>query len=696
MVRSFFLFIIFFLTSFQVSAVESVFAKPVRISWLAPKFFHQNEAEVIGLYFQIDPEWHVYWKNSGDSGAPPKFNFHEGHYHVGPIQWPIPKRISAAHLVNLGYEKEVAFLFPVTPTGPESEKELKLSVKLEWLVCKVECIPGFADLTLTRPIRGQPSEWARQDKDKLFYFQQKIPANAAASPFKVSLVEKKEDQLIVDVVPLSGTSTLSMPDIFPVEGELIHPQPPQVTTINSSFRYTFSMPAGRLNDESVNVLLVSENQSWEQPIVGLGRAGLSAAVDDKSSDKSPDGASLLGLLFFAFIGGVILNLMPCVLPVLSIKFLSIIRTSIQTRRREAVLYMAGVLVTFLSLGCVLLILRSAGAAIGWGFQLQSPVIVLILIILFWLMSLNFLGFFEFGESVTNMTGRFQSAGAFSTGVLAVFVAAPCTGPFMGTALGAAAVLPAPAALGIFLSLGLGLGFPFALVSFVPSVYKMLPRPGVWMDKLKQFLAFPLLGTVVWLMWVLGVQLGTDGWLIATTLMLLLVLAIWLGKTFSKVWVAVAYIASIVVIAFSFISIKKIQAAQLVPNNKTASVAASMAGSTADAASAWTAYDRNLIDQARSAGRSVFVDFTAAWCITCQVNKKTVLDTEHIQNIFKENNVLIMRADWTNQDPLITQALAEFDRNSVPVYLFYEKGAAAIVLPQILTFNVIESLFKKKE
>lgn len=285
----------------------------------------------------------------------------------------------------------------------------------------------------------------------------------------------------------------------------------------------------------------------------------------------------------------------------------------------------------------------------------------------------------------NVAGNRNSAGSFSTGILAVFVAAPCTGPFMGTALGAAATLPAVPALGIFLSLGLGLGFPFVLVSFIPSLYKLMPKPGAWMDRLKQFLAFPLIGTVIWLMWVLGIQLGSDGWLLACTLLLLVALSIWLGKTTSRVVKAGAVVIAIVAVSAGFMAIAKVQ--------KNASTSTSV---TTGKPSGWIKYDRAQIDQARARGQAVFVDFTAAWCITCQLNKKAVLETEAAQKIFQDNDVLIMRADWTNQDPVITKALADFNRNSVPVYLFYGKGAKAQILPQILTIAMIENLFNQKE
>lgn len=654
-----------------VQAAETITADHIKISWLAPSAFSRAESEMVGLRFEIDPHWHIYWKNPGDSGMAPKFNFSKGNYEVGPVQWPVPKRIPVGHLINIGYEKDVAILFNVKPKG--NDKEIHLVLNLEWLVCQEECIPGMGEITLTRPIHEQQIVWPSPIRKKLDEFAARIPAGVAGSPWKITSAQKGNDQLVVRLAS-SPEKTDTAPELYPVEGELINPAAPHVEKTDRHISYTFTLPAGREPDGAVHFLVVDGDKSWEH------EATVTTAAGAEESVMSSTDVSLFSLLFFAFLGGVILNLMPCVLPVLSIKFLSLMKASPDRRRHESLMYMAGVLTTFFTLGAVFLVLRSAGNAIGWGFQLQSPYIVLTLVLLFWLMSLNFLGFFEFGDAIMNKAGQSGRSSAFSTGILAVFVAAPCTGPFMGTALGAAATLPAISALGIFFSLGFGLAAPFVLVSFVPVLYKWIPKPGVWMEKLKQLLAFPLLGTVIWLMWVLGVQLGDNGWLIGASLLLVITLAIWLGKTFSKVWLYVGWIITVIGIAVSFSMITK--ASQMAAQEKKT------------VSATWVPYDRAVLDQARAQGQSVFVDFTAAWCITCQLNKKAVLETDGTQNVFKANNVLQMRADWTNQDPVITQALAEFGRNSVPVYLFYEKGAEAKVLPQILTIQMIEELFNK--
>lgn len=654
---------------FPAQAAEAIKSPHVSVSWVAPEKISALGSDIIGLKFTIDPQWHIYWKNSGDSGAPPKFNFKESDAKIGPIQWPMPKRISVGHLVNIGYENTVVFLFRVTPQ--KMAKVLKIGLGIEWLVCKEECIPGIAEISLIRPVNEGASVWNSANEKLIAEFSKRLPRNDKM-PWNLKLVQKTDDKLIISVQPQADGK--EFPDLIPVDGEHVNPQSAVVEKKENEALYTFGLPAGRGDIDQFRFLVIRGEDSWES-IISLSGSSL----------KKDAVLSFLSLLFFAFLGGIILNLMPCVLPVLSIKFLSIVRTSEVDRHRQAVLYMSGVLATFFVLGSVFLILRSVGTAIGWGFQLQSPYIILFLILLFWIMALNFLGVFEFGESIMNVAGNAKTTSSFTTGILAVFVAAPCTGPFMGTALGAAATLPTLAALGIFLSLGFGLAFPFVLVSFVPALYRLMPRPGAWMDRLKQFLAFPLLATVIWLMWVLEIQLGSDGWLVSCTLLLLIALAFWLGKSARKGQRWFAAVLGIFSIVAGFFAIPRLQKTAMEPV-KTLSAASVN----------WVKYDRDVVDQARAKGQSVFVDFTAAWCITCQLNKKTVLETDVVQALFQSNDVLTMRADWTNQDPVITKALAEFNRNSVPVYLFYSKGAEAQILPQILTINMIESLFNKKE
>lgn len=657
-----------FIWSPHSHAQETASGDHVKIRWLAPDTFAADKTESIGFYFAVDPEWHVYWRNAGDSGAAPRFEVQATGVTTGPIQWPFPARLPIAHLTNLGYEGNVAYLLPVTPQA--GAEQVALTVELEWLVCKVDCIPGFGEMTLTRPVAAQAS-WPANNLELRDQFLTRIPQPQADGVWSVAGLQAVADTQIK--LSLQSTDkTATPPEVFPLSGDLITAKQPEVTQTGSTVDYTFErVPGAGLPENASTDFVISDgNQAWHLRQVAFGSAATPAQF---STPQQP----LWLLLLAAFAGGVLLNLMPCVFPVLSIKLLGLVQTGTARRWHEAMAYTAGVLVTFAALGGLLLLLRAGGNAIGWGFQLQSAPVILALIALFWLMALSFSGVFEFGHRLMTMAGE-QRGGAFVTGILAVFVATPCTGPFMGVALGAAAVLPATSALAIFLGLGAGLASPFVLLSLSPALLKRLPKPGPWMDTLRQLLAFPLYATVIWLLWVLGRLMGDSGWLIGSLLMLSLVFAIWLGRTTTKYrhWVAGTVAVVALVMAFSALRI---------PDTDP---------TTTESAGAWQAFDPQVIQQARANEQAVFIDYTAAWCITCQVNKKLVLDTDEVQELFSANNVLLIRADWTHHDAAITESLSGFGRNSVPVYAWYAAGSAqAELLPQLLQARMIRALFE---
>lgn len=651
------------------SAVETAEGDHVKISWVAPKSFGISP-ETIGLRFQIDPDWHIYWKNPGDSGAAPKFVLSGDS--AGPLLWPRPHRIQVAHLTNIGYEDEVVFTFEVTPAAKAAKVQLK--AQLEWLVCKVECIPGFATLEMMRPIQGAQAEWLALNLKKRDAFLNQVPSSdpqQIESLKKAWLVSRAENGLRIEVRDAESNEQDAL-QFYPTDPEILKPAAPIFERTDQGYSLLFATRPGQTVPTQVGFVVAKADQSWE--IADLVVANGPAEVADP-----PLEVSLWLLLLSALLGGVILNLMPCVLPVLSIKFFSLAKASASHRRQEGLLYAAGVLATFTILGGVFLLLRAGGASVGWGYQLQSPPTILALILLFWLMGLNFFGFFEFGTSLMSAAGRFKNAGSFATGMLSVFVAAPCTGPFMGAALGAAATLPTLPSILIFVFLGLGLSLPFLLLSFFPSLLKGMPKPGAWMERFKQFLAFPLFGTVIWLLWVLGVQVGTNGWFYASVLLFVVAFAIWLGRG-RRLSQVLGWLLVIAALIFSYQGLQRAAMRATRPSDQAVSAN-------------WQNYDPQLLRSAQANRQAVFVDFTAAWCITCQVNKKVVLETSAAAQIFERNKVLLMRGDWTKQDPVITEALAAFGRNSVPFYVFYPaSGATPVVLPQILTVAMIEDLF----
>lgn len=667
-------------------AEERIVADHVNISWLAPEQFAADPAAqnaTLGIHFETDPEWHVYWRNPGDSGAAPRFAFAAVNLKPGEILWPYPARLPIAHLVNLGYERDVAYLFKagVEPLDVRNKTDLprrvRLEVELEWLVCKEECIPGFGTLTLERPIMGDNHSWQPEIKAVVDHFQTRIPRPETQSPWLISCAYwGNNGVLTLNLEAIDKNIPVvdrAVPEVFPLDGNFVGAAAPEVLASANGLELRFATTAGVPPPKTAGFVIVADGSAWELPAVAIQQGAF--------SDQEP--AALWLLLLSALLGGVILNLMPCVFPVLSIKLFSLINTpgegsaQMRHRLREGLLYTAGVLATFVGLGLIFLALRAGGAAIGWGFQLQSPVIVLTLIALFWLMALSFLGNFEFGHRLMQKAGTSKSSSSFMTGVLAVFVAAPCTGPFMGAALGAAATLPAFSAMAIFIGLGLGLAAPFLLLAISPALSSRLPKPGPWMDSLRQFLAFPLFATVLWLLWVLGHLIGGSGWLIGAFLIFTFSFAIWLGKSTRKMWRVLAWIIALLSMVWAFAQLERAPAAAVPMTTE----------------GAWHAYDADRISNARAAGQAVFIDFTAAWCITCQVNKKVVLDTDTATQLFSDNKVLRVRADWTRYDPDITAALAAFGRNSVPVYVYYPPdGSQPKILPQLLTLEMIRALF----
>ena len=658
-------------------AQETAQGDHVRVRWLAPQTFGP-ETETIGFYFEVDPGWHVYWRNAGDSGAAPRFDFVAASGELGEIQWPFPTRLPIEHLTNLGYEGNVAYLFTAKPEA----NRMEIVVNLEWLVCKVDCIPGYGNMTLSRAVADKAS-WPAEDRQLRDQFAARVPQAVAGNngPWRVVRVSAaQQDTLTLVLEARSAAEAKPAPVVFPLNGELLTAAQPKRENSDAGFRYTFERVPGAPLPESTAFVISDGERAWQYEGLAIETAVANSAVQARES-----GQPLWLLLLAAIAGGAILNLMPCVFPVLSIKLLGLVGPEADGRGRisEGLRYAAGVLVTFTALGALLLILRAGGAAIGWGFQLQSAPVVLGLILLFWVMALSFSGVYEFGHHLMNLAGQ-SRGGAFVTGVLAVFVAAPCTGPFMGAALGAATLLPAYAAMAIFLGLGIGLALPFVLLCVFPALLNRLPAPGPWMETLRQLLAFPLYATVIWLLWVLGRLAGESGWLLGTMMMLAVVFAFWLGRQHARWGKWIAWGLVLLALVASFAAAHRLQQVNV------------RSGVQAQAEAGWQPYNRNAINQALAEGRAVFIDYTAAWCITCQVNKKLVLESDAVEALFQQHNVYLVRADWTDQDPEITRALAALGRNSVPVYAWYAAGKQTPeLLPQILQADMIEALFAEK-
>lgn len=610
-----------------------------------------------GVHFKIDPEWHIYWKNPGDSGASPKFNFTGGK--IRKIQWPFPVRLPLGEMTNYGYEHEVVFPLEIIP---ESSQRI---LNLEWLVCKVECIPGFAEFDLSKNI---PPE------DSALYKKYELLTPVTKTNWKFKFLEKTNSSLLFEIdADRDELAKIEKLLIFPENGENFKTNIPIVEATSNGL--LVSVPI------SANANFKKSQESFTFVSYHVDKTVESFTYELELLTKQD---SLSWGLALAFLGGLILNLMPCVFPVLFLKAFGFLKEANLTNiRKSSWQYSLGVVLSFLVIGSILTALRLSGEAIGWGFQLQHPWLVYLLSLLFFAMALNFFGFIEIGDALVAQTGNFQSnrffSSSFGTGILAVIVASPCTAPFMGSAVGLTLILPAYQSLLIFVALGVGMAAPMLLLAYVPRLVEKLPRSGAWMVWVKQFMAFPLFATSLWLLWVLGNQKGSEAIFTAIGSYLIFTFGIWLLNLSSLWWVRILAITFLVGAPASNIYVTEKTLVTMSKENST---------------SAWAPFDAAAIEEKMKL-QPVFIDFTATWCITCQFNKKNVLETEEIQALFKNKNVFLVRADWTNHDPVITKELARHGRNSIPFYLFYNK-LGIHTLPEILTKDLVRNLIEKEK
>ncbi|MBI2772531.1 MAG: thioredoxin family protein [Burkholderiales bacterium] len=687
-------------TSKNVVSTERVRAE---LMAQAPDGVEAGKQVWVGLQLAHQPEWHTYWKNSGDSGLPTQLEWTlPVGVLAGDIAWPLPKKIPIGTLANYGYENTVLLAVPLTitpafkPSFLASELEVKL--KASWLVCRKECIPEEGEFTLKIPVKSSTALNSAA-----------FNAASAAQPKPVlrgtrGIVPDSNVQLDGDAIKLT---VQGLPVALRGKTLELFPETPEVIETSAKWTqewkggvWTARVPVSAQRSASPSVMpvvLSSDGQGWRAELNVLGTwppvaavAGVSpqldAALRGNAQPAPAVPTSLAAALLGALLGGLILNLMPCVFPVLAIKVVGFTRHADDRRahRISGLAYTAGVVASFLALGALMLALRAAGEQLGWGFQLQSPAVVATLAALFTLIGLNLAGLFEFGSflpsSVASLEARHPVANSFLSGVLAVAIASPCTAPFMGASLGLAIGLPAVQALLIFAVLGFGMALPYLAAALVPAVARLLPRPGAWMDVFRKLMAFPMFATVAWLVWVLGQQSGIDG---AGALLLLLValaMVIWALTLRGR---ARAVVATISIAGFALLALAA---------GPSITKPAAVAPLAAD--SGWQAWEPGRVDQLLASGQPVFVDFTAAWCVTCQYNKKTTLANGDVIADLAGKKVALLRADWTRRDPAITAALAGLGRNGVPVYVFYSRGRAPVVLSEVLGVDEVRSAIAK--
>lgn len=623
-----------------------------------------------GLSLEIADGWNTYWKNAGSTGLPPTLELSDGQTEIQPeLLFPAAKTKPFGEdtsLLTYGYMEEV--LHPFQVTVPESVSgQWSLTGEARWLVCQDICIPESQVVSLSLPVVGSEREMRRTP------WVQKIDAARAAVPTDFPATVNFAG---AQSVWISGLTELNVKDVMPeTAGETLG-LVQRVESLNDGVLITFDRV---LNPAEFAV------GSW---VVGLETGSVRIPFDPLLTVPSAKQQNLsLGLvLLMALAGGLILNLMPCVFPVLSIKALSIAGKASKERRevqRGAWLYTAGILVTMLVLASIMVGLKAGGAQIGWGFQLQTPWFVGLLVYVFVILGLWLYGWVEFGMALSgvgqNLTEGHSGRAEFFTGVLAVVVATPCTAPFMGVAMGYTLTQPWWITLIVFSALGLGLALPMLVFALRPQLASRLPRPGHWMIRLKQFLAFPILATAIWLLWVLVRQTSSDVVALMLGGLLLLVFGLWLVKGGSRLSRALGLLA--VIASLSAIP----SLSQLTPTSSEQAVVE--IDSEPYASSALRAH----VDE----GRTVFINMTADWCITCKVTEKRLLTTEAVDQLFESYGVIRMTGDWTRYDPLITEYLNAFDRVGVPLYVVNHPGMDPIVLSQFPSFEELEKAIKAK-
>ncbi len=645
------------------------------------------------LVLEIRPHWHTYWSNPGDSGEAPRIQWDlpPGVW-AGPLGFTAPELIRVGPLSNYGYSGLA--LHPVSlriPADWPPGQPLRVKGQAHWLVCEEHCIPESADLELTIGVGDQESP---PDPDLTGLFERArsgLPAGAISG----ALLAGTDGGARLEL-PFQGLESPAATDsfwFFPASWGLIEhgaDQPWRLLADHGRARLVIDLtPGPAFSSTAPDGLLVvrrgdGTTRSYEV------QTARGPAVESAPADEDMGLAAALGL---ALIGGLILNLMPCVFPVLVIKALSLAGQGglpARARALHGLWYTTGVLMFFGLLALLLLGLRAGGAAVGWGFQLQYPPFVAVMAYLFLVLGLSLCGALTLGARLMGLAGAGAAdgrSGAFMTGALAALIAAPCTAPFMGAALGFAVTLPWLPALAILLTLGLGLAAPFLLLSLWPGLARRLPRPGPWMETLKQLLAFPLFATAAWLLWVLSVQSGPRGLALALSGMLLLAFGLWVrertrprGQTLERLGRVAALAGLIAALWLGFSIPDQGGAGRADPDVGSAAASGGVIGHSP--------YSPERLAQARSQGRAVFVNMTAAWCITCLVNERVALSTDTVAQGFAAGDVLYLKGDWTSRDPTITDYLARFGRSGVPLYVYYPPGGEPRLLPQILTPSIV--------
>ena len=684
-------------------ATENVKARLVsEVSSLGP-----GQSAWVILELDIRDGWHTYWRNPGDSGEATTLAWAlPAGFSAGGIVWTTPHRFDVPPLVNYGYGKKALHLVQITaPKDLKGGSPVALAAKASWLVCSDVCIPEDVQLSVNLPTSAQVGGMDPKDAGLFTEARGELPSEAPAA----TSASIQGDQLIVSLGKEWGATLPQIKTLafFPYDEGAIEYAAPQVLS-RSADAVQLSMKVGYQPPKAgaIRGVLVATEQSGSETIAVpieiaanfAGAIGPVKAAPRFAPIKAVESEHSLPVwILFALIGGLILNLMPCVFPVLSIKAVNVVEQAKKdpaAARAKGLVFAAGVIASMLCLAALMLALRAGGEQIGWGFQLQSPLFVTFLVYLFLAVGLNLSGVFEIGGGLAGVGDQLTQGDSYSasffTGVLATLVATPCSAPFMAPALGAALTQPTLSALCIFAALGAGIALPYVLLAFAPWMRRLLPKPGAWMDTLKQLFAFPVYATAAGLLWVLAQQTSSFGFGAAMAGTVLIGLAAW---SFQKSRTSVGG-GKLAVIATTVIALLIAIALPIRFANVAAASGTPTAGPKQKGDDEWQPYSAAKVAELSAAGKPLLVNFTASWCLTCLVNERNAFADSAVQEIFRNKKVTLMKGDWTNRDPAITKALADFGRAGVPLYVVYNSkpGSEPIVLPQILTAGVVESAF----
>lgn len=633
----------------------------------------------IALKTKLDDKWHTYWRNPGDSGEPVQINWSVPDYvTAGEIVWPLPAPIPTGPIINYGFEG--APLFPVDFKVSDDAaigSVIEVQADVYYLVCYDVCIPENGTLRIILQV-AESSELNDRNAADISEAINAAPRDAVVE----AAMQADGDILSLQFADLPE-GDYSNAYFFPYDNTMLVHSDPQTVSVGDSgihIKTTASFGWGEgFSGPQQGVLAFDLNGERTGRIVSISTApALSVGVANISPVAKGPSITLWGAIFGAFLGGLILNLMPCVFPIISLKALSLAKSAHSERavaRREAWAYAVGVFATFAVLVAALLVVKASGAALGWGFQLQNPIVVGLLALLLFAVGLNLIGVFEvaggsYQGTGATLAGKGGLTGSFFTGTLAVLVATPCTAPFMAGAIGYALAQPIGFTFIVFAALAAGFAAPFVLLAYAPGLLTKLPKPGPWMVRLREVLAFPMFAAAIWLIWVIGNQAGVDGMAVLLLAMLALALAVWLIQR-KGLWRWLGMALVIVAVALPF-------TARIAPAD----------GSVDLAVDVWSP---ERVAELRAGGQAVFVDFTADWCVTCKVNERLVLKTNAVKQAFAETNTAFLVADWTNKNDTIARELESYGRAGVPLYLYFPAGDNFVrgeVLPQVLTVDRI--------